>query len=128
MTRSILYSWFYVRGANSQRNQGVNLQWGETIINPVIRPQPHKIRSNLQPCLIVRYLCVILLHSSSFICRVDLLPYDLITQLFRILSVAYDSKGKHTLSGNYCEVCLTRIFVAFQLVRYVKPFVYLIKS
>ena len=26
--------------------------------------------------------------------RVDLLPYDLITQLFRILSVAYDSRGK----------------------------------
>ena len=28
-----------------------------------------------------------------FLCRVDLLPYDLITQLFRILSVAYDSRG-----------------------------------
>lgn len=45
--------------------------------------------------------------------RVDLLPYDLITQLFRILSVAYDNRGRHTLSGNYCEVCLARIFVAF---------------
>ena len=26
--------------------------------------------------------------------RVELLPYDLITQLFRILSVAYDSRGE----------------------------------
>ena len=31
-----------------------------------------------------------------FVDRVDLLPYDLITQLFRILSVAYDSRGKNS--------------------------------
>ncbi|PFX19929.1 Gamma-tubulin complex component 2 [Stylophora pistillata] len=33
--------------------------------------------------------------------RVDLLPYDLITQLFRILSVAYDSKGLEAFSFDY---------------------------
>ena len=33
-----------------------------------------------------------------FVSRVDLLPYDLITQLFRILSVAYDSRGKENFT------------------------------
>ena len=33
-----------------------------------------------------------------FFPRVDLLPYDLITQLFRILSVAYDSRGKENFT------------------------------
>lgn len=36
--------------------------------------------------------------------RVDLLPYDLITQLFRILSVAYDSKGTTTYNQDPIEL------------------------
>lgn len=36
--------------------------------------------------------------------RVDLLPYDLITQLFRILSVAYDSKGTTTYNQDPTEL------------------------
>lgn len=36
--------------------------------------------------------------------RVDLLPYDLITQLFRILSVAYDSKGTTSYNQDPTEL------------------------
>lgn len=36
--------------------------------------------------------------------RVDLLPYDLITQLFRILSVAYDSRGATTYNQDPTEL------------------------